>query len=215
MAEYILSFDLGIINTAYCIVRISDLRIIRWGLFNIKDSTNEGSCTKLVKHLDRLNLCSGRNVLIVIEQQPRCNVKTIVISGQLQMYFVLEKLTLLQEAEEAEEAEDSENEGTSVDKVGSIQKIVGHHAKHKIKYYQARPEDPPWPERITKLSSKGSYKTKQTLIEHCRRILGHHQESKKWIDFFEANPKRDDLADSFCQALSYIKMNKLGPFKIT
>ena len=205
---------LGIINTAYCLVRIKTLKIYRWGLFAIKDSTNEGSCTKLVKHLDRLNLCNGIHVIIVIEQQPRCNVKTIVINGQLQMYFVLEKMMLKQEAEALRDTDiDTENDTDTDTEIGSIQKIVGHHAKHKIKYYKPRPNDPPWPERITKLSNKGSYKTKQTLIEHCRRILNHNQESQKWKDFFETSKKKDDLADSFVMALSYIKMNKLGPYK--
>ena len=109
------------------------------------------------------------------------------------MYFVLERM----------------NEDTA----GTIKKIVGHHAKHKINYYQPRPGDEPMPmERLNKLK-KGHYKTKQILIEHCRRVLKHNNEDQKWIDFFEKSKKKDDLADSYIQALSYIKMNKLGAFK--
>jgi len=54
MAEYVLSIDPGTINLAYCLIRIKDLKIIKWGLFSIKDSTHEGSCTKLAKQLDLL-----------------------------------------------------------------------------------------------------------------------------------------------------------------
>jgi hypothetical protein len=120
-------------------------------------------------------------------------MKTITICGQLQMYYVLEKM----------------NE----DKPGTIEKIVGHHPSHKINYYQPIQGDKPMPmERLNKLK-KGHYRTKQILIEHCRRILKHNNEDQAWIDWFERQKKLDDLSDSYCQALSYIKMNKLGPFK--
>ena len=53
MGEYILSFDIGSINMAYCLMDIKTKKIIKWGLFSIKDSTNEGSCLKLAKYLDK------------------------------------------------------------------------------------------------------------------------------------------------------------------
>ena len=191
---YILSFDPAPINMAYCLINADTLKIHNWGLMSIKDSTNEGSCKKLVEHLDRLRLTDDVNVIIIHEQQPRCNVKTITICGQLHMYFVLERM----------------NE----DHTGNIIKIVGHHAKHKIKYYEERPGDEPMPlEKLNKLSKKGTYKTKQTLIEHCRRVLKHNNEDQKWIDFFENTKKKDDISDAYIQALSYLKMNRLGVFK--
>jgi hypothetical protein len=183
--EYILSFDPGTINMAYCLVHIDTLKIIKWGLFSIKDSTIEGSCTKLAKHLDILKLVDGLNVIIVIESQPKINSKTLTIAGQLFMYYVLEKI---------------DNKG--------IVKIVNYHAKNKIKYYIPRPEDPPWPEKLDKLK-KGHYKTKQILIEHCRRILVHNNETQEWIDFFESGSKLDDKADSYVMNISYIKTNNL------
>lgn len=192
MSDYVLSFDPAIINMAHCLVNVHTLKIHKhWALTPIKDTTNEGSCKKLVEHLDRLRLTDGINVIVVHEQQPRCNVKTITICGQLQMYFVLERM----------------NE----DHTGKIEKIVGHHAKHKIKYYEPRPDDEPidW-ERLNEL--KGSYKTKQTLIEHCRRVLKHNGDLE-WLEWFEKQKKKDDLADCYVQALSYIKMNRLGAFR--
>ncbi len=191
----IVSFDPAPINMAYCRVNAETLKIDKyWGLMSIKDSTNEGSCKKLANHLDKLKLTDDVESIIVHEQQPRCNIKTITICGQLQMYYVLERM----------------NEEST----GHIRKIIGHHAKHKIKYYEEKPGDEPMPlERLNNLSKKGTYKTKQTLIEHCRRLLKQNNENQKWIDFFENSRKRDDLADSYVQALSYIKMNKLGKFK--
>jgi len=192
MADYILSFDPAPINMAYCLVDIETLKIIKWGKFSIKDSTNEGSCKKLAKHLDDLKLTDGIDVIVIHEQQPRCNMKTITICGQLQMYFVLEK-----------------------NKHETIQKIVGHHAKHKINYYQPSKKDEPMPlTRLNKLK-KGHYRTKQILIEHCKRILKQNNEDQDWIDWFESQPKLDDLSDSYVTALSYLKMNKLGKFRST
>lgn len=188
-SDYVLSFDPAPINMAYCLVDIETLKINKWGTFSIKDSTNEGSCKKLVDHLGRLKLTDDIDSIVLHEQQPGCNAKTITICGQLQMYYVLKK-------------QDPKSSGC-------IEKIVGHHAKHKIKYYQPKPEDEPMPlERLDKLKKGTHYRTKQFLIEHCRRILKQHDETE-WLNWFEKQPKKDDLSDSFVQALSYIKMNKL------
>lgn len=188
----IISFDPALNNMAYCLLNAQTLKIDDWGLFSIKDSTNEGSCKKLAKQLDQLKLTDNINSIIIHEQQPRCNIKTITICGQLHMYYVLESM--------------------SADFKGNIIKIVGHHAKHKIKYYQEKPGDEPMPmERLNKLK-KGHYRTKQILIEHCRRILKQNGDLE-WLEWFEKQPKRDDLSDCFVMSLSYIKMNRLGRFK--
>lgn len=181
MVKYILSFDLGSINMACCLIEIETLKICNWEHFSIKDSTNEGSCEKLAKHLDKLRLTDNKDVIVVIENQPRCNVKTILISGFLHMYFVLEKMA-----------------GNS-----NIEKIVGYQARHKINYYEPIEGEEPLPDRLYKLK-KGHYRTKQFLIEHCRRELVHNNELK-WLEIFEKSKKQDDEADSYIQGLSYIK----------
>lgn len=191
-SDYIVSFDPAPINMSYCIVDVHTLKIYDWEKFSIKDSTNEGSCIKLVKLLDQFKPTEDIDCIVVHEQQPRCNAKTVTISGQLQMYFVLERM----------------NE----DHTGTIEKIVGHHAKHKIKYYQEMPGDEPMPwERLNGLKI-GHYRTKQILIEHCRRILKQNDDLE-WLAWFEKQKKKDDYADSYVQALSYIKMNRLGQSK--
>ncbi len=192
MSDYILSFDPAIINMSYCLIDIDTEKINKWGNFSIKDSTNEGSCKKLANHLDHLKLTDDIDVIIIHEQQPRCNIKTITICGQLQMYYILEKM----------------NE----DAPGNIEKIVGYKASQKIKYYEPMPGDEPMPtERLDKLK-KGHYKTKQVVIEHCRRILKQNNDLE-WLKWFEKQPKKDDLSDSYVQALSYIKTHKLGKWK--
>jgi len=196
MADYLLSFDPGIINMSYCLVEIKTNTIIRWGLFSIKDNTNEGSCTRLAKQLDDLKLLVIPNwtsetrprVIIVHELQPRCNVKTLVISGQLIMYFVLEKFGM---------------EITSQTAV--IQKVVGFAAKNKLKYYEFLEGDAPL---CVDHLKKGHYRNKQLSKQHCDRIL--RRTNSPWLKFFQDNKaKQDDIADAFLQCLAYIKNNKL------
>jgi hypothetical protein len=184
MAEYVMHFDPAMINMAYCIVHIDTLKIHSCGKFSIEDSTNEGSCAKLAKHLDTFKLTDGINVTIVLESQPKCNIKTIMINGFLYMYYVLEKI---------------DNPG--------IKKIVNYHAGNKIKYYKPREGDEPMPERIDKLK-KGHYKTKQTVIQMAHRILIHNDETQEWKDFFKKG-KVDDICDSYISSLSFIETHKL------
>lgn len=192
--EHILYYDPAQKHMAYCDIDINRLKICNWGKFSIQDSTNEGSCKKLLKELDNFEMDKNVNYIIAHEHQPNCNIKTITICGQLQMYFVIKR--------------------TKEDYNGNVEKIIGHHAKHKIKYYQEMPGDEPMPwERLDKLK-KGYYKTKQVVVEQCRRILKQNDEPE-WFEWFESQSKLDDIADSLAGALSYLKMNKLGKFKNT
>lgn len=168
----IISFDPAIINMSYCVVDIHTQKIRNWGIFSINGSD---PVKNLADTLDSLNLLNGdKEATIVYELQPRCNMKTISITGQLQMYYTLK---------------------------GPVKKMIGYHAKHKIKY----PIDNPIPEKITKLK-KGHYKTKKTLVEICNQVLIKNEEYK-WIEWLKKQKKKDDLADSYIQALSYIKNN--------
>ena len=190
----IAGFDLGVINTSCCHIDIKSKKIIKWELIDIKDNTNEGSCKKMVEQLNNIDLQDSGDVIIVVEQQPRCNVKIIMISGFVHMYYTMKKM-------EDDKKQEQKNKGT-------ITKIVGHHAKNKTKIYEKQKGEEEWPKRIDNLKA-GHYKTKQIAIEQCRRILKQNNENEKWIDFFEKSPKRDDLADSYLMCLSYIKMYKL------
>ena len=118
----IAGFDLGVINTSCCHIDIKSKKIIKWELIDIKDNTNEGSCKKMVEQLNNIDLQDSGDVIIVVEQQPRCNVKTIMISGFVHMYYTMKKM-------EDDKKQEQKNKGT-------ITKIVGHHAKNKTKIYE-------------------------------------------------------------------------------
>ncbi len=69
-------------------------------------------------------------------------------------------------------------------------KIQFYAAKYKLKCCDVKIEH----------KSKDKYRQNKNLgIAHTRHLLNSHQ------DFFESHKKKDDLADCFLQALSYIK----------
>ncbi len=178
IAVHILSFDPASIHMGYMLYDIAKKKIIKWGKITIKDSTNYGSCKKMIMEFEKLEFNNLKEpTLILHEQQPRCNIKTITICGQIQMYFSI----------------NSKN----------VTKVVGYHAKNKINYYKFDKDEEPMPKKITDLK-KGYYKTKQTLVEHCRRIL--KKTDPEWLDWFEKQKKKDDISDAYIQALSYLKI---------
>lgn len=203
MADYLLSFDPGTRNIAYCLLRIKTLDIVRWKVFSIAENareTYEVSCEQLIKHLDEDNIFSELNenerINIVLENQMGRNTTTNRVCGMLLMYFLKNRDPRLN-------------------------KIVHYSAANKINYYQWEEGDPEpvlvqkgkskknvyeVNERIAKLKGTAHYKNKKILEEHCRRILKNRNYPQSWIDYFDKNKsKQDDLADSFIQALSYIK----------
>jgi hypothetical protein len=111
-----LSFDIGEINMAYCLLK-DNKRIHRWGLFSIRAPTYEGKCKAMCLELDKLCLeGTDEPLTILIEQQPKINAKMRVIEGFLFMYFVRKKM-----------------EGSN------INKIISYSPKHKLKCYKGEP----------------------------------------------------------------------------
>ena len=123
-------------------------------------------------------------VVIVCEQQPRTNMKTIKMAAQITFFYGMRKL-----------------ENTSENY--KINKIVGYSAKNKTKYYILGKDEEPIPERIMKLKSPYA-RRKQISIEHTKRILLKRPNEKEFMEFFLKHKKKDDLADCYLQALSYI-----------
>ena len=69
---------------------------------------------------------------------------------------------------------------------------------NKLKVYDG-------PKIELKVKSKYTIRKKSAII-HCKYFL---KDNKKYLEIFNSNKKKDDLADSFLQALYYIKKNKL------
>ena len=69
-------------------------------------------------------------------------------------------------------------------------KVIFYPAKYKLKCCDTTIEH----------KSKNKYRQNKNLgIAHTRQLINSH------VDFFEKHKKKDDLADCYLQALSYIK----------
>jgi len=212
--DYVLTIDLGICNFSYCLMQLPSEKIIRWdvtSIGNMKDS-HEEICSKLAKKLTSLGLnklsdegekvekvegeVEGeekekkeiRNLAVICELQPTKNIKTLVMSGQVIMYYTLEKLKNLHLGDP---------------NYLNISKVTTYHASNKLKYYKFKEGDEPI--ALDHLKN-GHYKNKKLSICHCKRILIQRSETV-WLDFFNSNTKKDDLGDTYLSNLSYIKNN--------
>lgn len=171
----ILSFDIGSKNLAYCLINNLE-EILLWNVVDISATTYDQQCQKLIKALDAINL-DNPDTIVVIEKQPSFNPKMRVISGQVQMYYALQKY-----------------------RESKIKKVIYYSPKNKLKCYQVHPNDEPIIEK--KYSTK--YNTRKYIAkQQCERIIKRNEHGLKWLDFYTSNKKKDDLSDSFLQALAY------------
>lgn len=58
-------------------------------------------------------------------------------------------------------------------------------------------------------------KRKQTSIVRCGEFLESCDTNKRWIDIFKKSKKKDDLADTVMQALSYVNRRVVGKSRTT
>jgi hypothetical protein len=56
-------------------------------------------------------------------------------------------------------------------------------------------------------------KRKQAAVDRCREFIKNSPVNAHWMDTFVASKKKDDLADTVLQALSYINRRVVGPSK--
>ena len=84
-----------------------------------------------------------------------------------------------------------------------ITKIIQYSPKHKLKLCLEYKK----PEGKKETASSKYYSNKKRAIESCRNIISN--EEPNWIATFETSKKKDDLADSFLQAKSYIDIGEI------
>lgn len=200
----ILSWDIGIYNLSYCLLKkkdrdlsnneliednsgndiykFSDYEIHDWGIINIADKMNIKKrkmevFSRIPDILDRYkDFLEAEYVLI--ENQPCMRNPTMKsIQIIIYSYFIIKGL---------------KNEESNIKKVEFISPT------NKLKVYDG-------PKLEFKVKSKYTIRKKSAII-HSRYFL---KDNQKRLDFFNSNKKNDDLADSFLQGLYYIKKNKL------
>jgi len=200
----ILSFDVGIINLAYCIFDSTTSKITHWGIidlcercdkatvkvkFSAKVPSGKESIAKaandihitLIKSLDNLPFLLEVDY-IVIEKQPSFNPKMRIIGGCLQSYFYIRGIV-----------------DKNIEKITSIEFFS---PKHKLKCYTG-------PELKLESKVKSKYaQTKKMGILIARSKLNELNETNEFKQLFETSKKKDDLADCYLQAITFCLFKK-------
>jgi len=192
----IISWDIGIINLAYCI--IEDKKILKWGTIDIRESEVKKKKKNILKIAPILiNKVHGDPDLIdvdyvLIENQP-CMKNPSMKSIQMILY------TFYLMCKENKCSDSS-----------CIKDIFLISASNKLKVY-----DGP----VIELNYKSSYTIrKKKAVLHTRYFLENNckkddcEENQNWLKYFNSNKKKDDLSDTYLQALYFIA--NLKKFKI-
>ena len=191
----IISWDIGIINLAYCIME--DEKILKWGIIDIRESEVKKKKKSILKIAPILiNKVNEDPDLIdidyvLIENQP-CMKNPVMKSIQMILYtFYLM----------CKEKKCSES---------CIKDIFLISASNKLKVY-----DGP----VIELNYKTSYTIrKKKAVLHARYFLENNckdndcEENRNWLEYFNSNKKKDDLSDTYLQGLYFIK--NLKKYKI-
>lgn len=129
----------------------------------------------IINELDKItNLLESD--IILLEKQPSFNPKMRIISTALYVYFTLRISSELEK------------------KI----KIIYYSAKHKLKLCN----DTEILTQKTNNKSKNYRLNKKAAIEQTIILL--NQNNSSFLPFFNKHKKKDDLADSYLQALSYL-----------
>jgi len=191
----ILSFDVGIINLAYCIFDSENNKINHWDIIDLKIEGFSGKVSSglhkniakaandihvtLIKKLDSLPHLLDVDY-VVIEKQPSFNPKMRIIGGCLQSYFYIRGII-------------------DNPKITSIEFFS---PKHKLKCYTG-----PQLTLVSKVKSKYA-QTKKMGIMIAQVKLEEFEESMKNKQLFEKSKKKDDLADCYLQAITFCIFKK-------
>ena len=191
----ILSFDIGIFNLAYANITVNAIEettinkekalntvINDWGILSLKSETDSKK--------NDLNILSRNLIALLYEKFSDVAYTTVLIENQpcmknptmksIQMivysYFVMQSYL----------------EGRSIDI-----KFVSASNKLKVKHKAD----------VSHITTKVKYaQNKKYVVEYARNYLQLTRElNMQWIDVFEKEKKKDDLADAYCQVLHFIE----------
>lgn len=189
----ILSFDVGIRNLAYCQIDSITGDILDWNVIDCTVSKSGNVIVRLIEELESLpNLLESDTILI--EKQPSFNPQMRIISTAIYVYFTL-RLNY---------------------ELGIKTKILYYSAKNKLKlcdntesFQNKNDEKCDGTLRGKKGKRKSYYYNKKAAIEQTRFFIENKSLTfvlyEKYVNFFNSSKKKDDLADSYLQALAYIK----------
>ena len=172
----LLSFDIGIKNLAYCQIDTETNDILDWFILDCSGSNNAVLC--VIEQLESVpNLLESD--IILLEKQPSFNPTMRMISTAIYVYFTLRL--------------NYENSKKT--------KILYYSAKNKLKICNSTEIlDSKTKSKTKQNRKKNYYLNKKAAVEETRILIC----DTGFLNYFEKNKKKDDLADCYLQALAYL-----------
>lgn len=179
----ILSWDVGTINLAYCILEgnlgdVKSAKILDWDIISLEtDSKHLHKLSQeLFEKLDSMPTLVENDVVVIENQPCMRNPKMKTMQIMLYSYFVL-KCNVLK----------------------NMKCVINMmSANNKLKCYDG-------PKIELKTKSKNKYTIRKKMaIEHCKHFIST---DIVMYDYFMEHSKKDDLADSYLQGLYYLIKN--------
>jgi len=182
----ILSFDVGIKNLAYCIYDSKLKVILDWNILDCSVNKNENNILKLIEQLD-LNPQLLDIDLVLIEKQPSFNPQMRIISNCLYVYFTMR---IIYEQDR---------------KI----RILYYSPKKKLNLCldtESYQKNLPILKKKDKTSKSQRYRNnKKAAVEQTIILLEDTNKfNNLYINYFNSSKKKDDLADSFLQIISFL-----------
>ena len=159
----ILSFDVGVVNLAYCLWDSNEHEIMRWDVIRTGPS-----CSAVFTTLTDLNFTDSYDIVLV-ERQPS-NRKMIRVESYILMFFMAQ--------------------------CGDPRCVLLYSPKHKLSGMDGA-------EAVVG-AGKAQYRArKQLAIRLVSQYISEHPQ--RLTNKFQTSKKKDDLADCFLQAESYVR----------
>lgn len=182
----VLSWDCGLTNLAYCLLEYvnepdKEFVIRLWENFSLNELDVKEAVASLVRELNKRPWMAQADYVCIEEQVPK-NSTMRAISHSLQTYF-------LTKCELQEEVKDGM---TLRKRRGPKVSFVKPQMKFKVCSV-------PDPDEIT-----GHKKNKKIAIAMAKKVLNNQRDHRS-LAYLESHKKQDDLADSFLQAIIFMR----------
>lgn len=183
----VLSWDCGLTNLAYCLLEYvnepdREFHIRLWENFSLNELDIKAAVAALVRELDKRPWMIQADYVCIEEQVPK-NSTMRAISHSLQTYFLSKCKT---------EEETNSNGMTVTRRQGPKVSFVKPQMKFKVCSV-------PDPEEIT-----GHKKNKKIAVAMAKKVLNAQRDHRS-LAYLESHKKQDDLADSFLQAIIFMR----------
>jgi len=181
-SSLLLSIDIGVKNFAYCILNETSQSIVAWECFTLTKEKNFISLLKsLIDGLKERHSLFEKCCKVIVERQPKCNVKMQKVATALLTYFLIHY---------------------------PVVPIIEYSSKYKLNKTTLMNINLTKEQEDKLQQIKTNYcRRKKMSVFCCENYLENsskQDQDEKWIKYFQQSKKKDDLADSYLQGRAYI-----------